>query len=87
MPTNPQDTMTATEVANTSSNNQFSVSNWPFDVNTHVYQWTTYPYCTHGGLSDYSIEDLALELSRRIKSEDDEKSALKKLLQDIKDKL
>jgi len=58
---------------------------WQPDNSTTVY-WPTYPYCTHGGISDYSIEDLARELSRKIQAKDNEGEALEKLLNDIKAK-
>jgi len=59
----------------------------PFDTTqTNITYWPTYPYCTHGGISDYSIEDLAKELSRRILAKDSEGAALEKLLKDIRSK-
>ena len=49
-------------------------------------QWPYCQYCTHRGLGDYSIEDLALELSKRIMAKDSEGAALEKLIKDIKSK-
>jgi len=69
--------------------NSTGASSINIGIDPYWIQQYQYPYhsCYTHTLSYYSIKELAMELSNRIKSESDEKSALKKLLQDIKDKL